>query len=284
MRRLARNDNNADEAISGGLRNGEGVEHAASRAARARRVRRARRGHEPAARQGRAAHPVARARIRAQEFHRRRCQRPAQSQARGADRPAAPADALQLARSVRRHHGGRLPDAAAGPEAGRRRAVRHLEARGAALDLAVRLLGPAFARRASGLVRRWRDRAFLRRRRRLHAAQSQGRPVLSRDRRAEPVEAARDLPLVDAGHRARATTSRRRRAIRNSTAASAPTTPTSIPSGRTAPISPISTAACGSSTSPTRRGPSRSGTGTRIRPSPASRTRRCRSSTATSWW
>ena len=148
----------------------------------------------------------------------------------------------------------------------------------------LRLLGPEVARRAPVLVRRWRDGAFLRRRRRFLAAQPEGRPVLSRDRREEPDEAAGDLPLVAAGHRrdrqraAAAAPSEIRRRLPHRT------TPTSIPSARTAPISAISTAASSSSTSPTRRARRWSDTGTRIRPSPASRTRRCRSSTATSWW
>jgi len=51
---------------------------------------------------------------------------------------------------------------------------------------------------------------------------------------------------------AKATTCRRRRAIPSSIQAFACTTPTSIPSARTAPISAISTAACSSSISRTR--------------------------------
>ena len=67
---------------------------------------------------------------------------------------------------------------------------------------------------------------------------------------SKPVEAGRWWIRA----RGQATTTRRRRAIR-STRAIARTTPMSIRSGRTGSISPISTAACSSWTSPTRRNP-----------------------------
>ena len=154
----------------------------------------------------------------------------------------------------------------------------------AALHLDVRLLGPAFARRAPAVVRRWRDRAFLGRRRRLHAAQSQGRPVLPRDRRAQPVEAGGDLPLVDARHprgRQRAAAAapseiRRRLPHPQHQRLSRAAGPRLSRLYRRRRVDPRHRR--------TNRGQSRSGTGTRIRPFPASRTRRCRSSTATSWW
>ena len=81
----------------------------------------------------------------------------------------------------------------------------------------------------------------------------------------------------------RATTSCRRRAT-PWTRAIARTTPTSIRSAPTAAISPISTAACSSSTSPTRRTRRRSRPGPTRRPTPASCTPSCRCSTAGSCW
>ena len=97
----------------------------------------------------------------------------------------------------------------------------------------------------------------------------------------------RSPPRSDAGGclaRAKATMSRRRRAIRprSSTRATARTTPTSIRSGRTGSTSPISMPACSSWTFPTSRGRSRSRASTIRRPIPASPTRCCRCSSATS--
>ena len=85
-------------------------------------------------------------------------------------------------------------------EAGRARAVRHLGAGEAALDLVLRLLGRAFARRASVVVLRRRIRAHGLGRARLQAEPSARRPVLPLHRRAQSVEAQGDRPLVDAGH------------------------------------------------------------------------------------
>ena len=60
--------------------------------------------------------------------------------------------------------------------------------------------GPRIARRAPALVRRWQDHPLLVRRRRLHPAQSAGRPVLSRHRRQRSDQAARTRPLVVSRH------------------------------------------------------------------------------------
>ena len=108
------------------------------------------------------------------------------------------AHALQLAGDGRRHPRRRLPDPAAGPAAGRVRAVRHLDPGKPAADLVYRLLRPAFARRAPALVRRRRDHPHVVGRARLHPDPPQGRPVLPQLRRAQPVEADRDRPLVAA--------------------------------------------------------------------------------------
>ena len=62
-------------------------------------------------------------------FTARRRLRSAQAEGGRADRPAAEPHALELARDHRRHHGGRLPDAEDRAEAGRLRAVRHLQCR-----------------------------------------------------------------------------------------------------------------------------------------------------------
>ena len=75
---------------------------------------------------------------------------------------------------------------------------------------------------------------------------------------------------------------RRRCRATNSTRVIARTTPMSINSGRTGFISPTSTAACSSWTSPTRRNRSRCRTGPIRRLTPASCTRRCRCSSAAS--
>ena len=63
----------------------------------------------------------------------------------------------------------------------------------------LRLLGPGIARRPPAVVHRRRDHPHERGRARFPPDPSQGRPVLPRDRREEPVEADRDRPLVDAG-------------------------------------------------------------------------------------
>ena len=151
--------------------------------------------------------------------------------------------ALELARRVRRHHGGRLSDAESRTEAGRARAVRHFGAGKAALDRVLRLLGPEFARRASAVVLRRRIRAHGVRRARLQAepirtTTSSTAASTCAIRRSRRKSAAGGCPA-----RARSTTSRRRRATR-STRAIARTTPTSIRSGPTGSISATSTAAC----------------------------------------
>ena len=138
------------------------LELQAARPSRARRLRRHGRRHVDPDRARRPPHPVAGARERAEEFHRRRRLRSAQAQGGGADRPAAGAHALELARDLRQHHGGRLPDPEEGPAAGRLRAVRHLGAGEAEVDLVLRLLGPDLARRAPALVLRRRIRPHAR--------------------------------------------------------------------------------------------------------------------------
>ena len=150
----------------------------------ARWLRRHGRGHVDPDCARRPPHPVAGARKRAEEFHRRRRVRSAQAQGRGADRPAAGLHALQFAGDLRKPDGGRLPDAAQGATARRHGVVRHLAAGTSALDLVLRLLRTALARRASALVLRWRIRALRVRRARLHAHASQRRSVLPLHRRA----------------------------------------------------------------------------------------------------
>ena len=168
-----------------------------------------------------------------------------------------------------------------GPAAGGLRAVRHLRPGEAALDLVLRLLGPAFARRAPALVLRRRVRPHGRRRARLQADASARRPVLPLHRRAQSVEAGRGRPLVACPARAQGDNEPPPPRHARSTRATARTTPTSIRSGRTAAISPISTAACSCSTSPTSPIRSRLAAGTIRRPTPALRIRCCRCSTAT---
>ena len=168
------------------------------------------------------------------------------------DLPQA-AHALELAGDVRQHHGGGLPDPEDGPEAGRHRTVRHLHAGEAEVDLVLRLLGPAFARRASAVVLRRRIRAHGLRRARLRAdasatTTSSTAASTCAIRRSRPKSAAGGMPGTQRGRQCR----RRRRGTR-STRATARTTPTSIRSGRTAATSAISTAACSSSTSRTSR-------------------------------
>ena len=154
----------------------------------------------------------------------------------GADRPAAGPHALELARALRQHHGGRLPDAEERTAAGRLRAVRHFGAGKAEIDRVLRLLGAALARRASALVLRRRICHMALGRTRLHADAPARRSVLPLRRRAQSVQAGRGRPLVDARH----PPGRQRHAAaaaRPSTRATAPTTPTSIRSARTAAIS-----------------------------------------------
>ena len=129
--------------------------------------------------------------------------------------------------------------------------------------------GAAFARRASALVLRRRIRSLRIRLARFHADQSAATTSFTAAstcaiRRSRSRSAAGGCPA-----RGRATTSCRRRATR-STRAIAPTTPTSIRSGRTAVISPISTAACSCSIFPTRRIRRRFRNGPIRRPIPAS--------------
>ena len=180
----------------------------------ARRLRRHGRRHVDPDRARRPPHHLARARERAEEFHRGRRLRSAQAQGGGADRPAAGLHALELAGDHRQHDGGRLPDARRRAEAGRLRAVRHLGAGEAAARSPSSIArGRAFARRAPALVLRRRIRPHGRPARAdfkpTHPAR---RPVLPLLRRAQSVEADRSRPLVDARHARRATTSRRRRA------------------------------------------------------------------------
>ena len=229
------------------------VEFQAHRPSRARRLRRHGRRHVDPDRAGRPPHPLARARERAEEFHRRRRVRPAQAQGRRADRSAAGAHALELARDLRQHHGGRLPDPEDGPAARRLRAVRHFGAGKAAVDLVLRLLGRDLARRASALVLRRRIRAYAR-----PARRTSRRRIRNDDQFYRCIDVRNPSKPVEVGRwwmpgtRARRQRARRRRGTR-STRATARTTPTFIPSAATAATSPISTAACSSSTSPTRR-------------------------------
>src|SRR5712691_1405399 len=89
----------------------------------ARRFRRHGRRHVDPDRARRPPHSLARARKRAEEFHRRRRLRSAQAQGRCADRPAAGPHALQFIGDLREYHGGRLPDAKEGTATGRHGAV-----------------------------------------------------------------------------------------------------------------------------------------------------------------
>ena len=207
-------------------------------------------GHPAHARQ--AARAVDRPRVGAQERDRRRRDESTQADGARADRPAPRADALELTRPGGRPAGRRLPDAGARPHAGRLRDLRRGGSGQAALDRVLRRLRPGLARRPPPVVRRRRVRAHGGRRRRLHAAQPQGRPVLPHRGRAAAHSARRRSGAGGCRARATATPSRRRRGIRRSTPAIARTTPTSIPSAPTARGSAISTAAPSSSTSPTR--------------------------------
>ena len=176
------------------------LEFQAARPAHARRLRRHGRRHVDADRAGRPPHHLAGARERAEEFHRGRRLRPAQAQGGLPDRPAAGLHALELAGDHRQRDGGRLSVPEGRPEAGRLRAVRHLQAGEAEVDRVRRLLGPVFARRAPALVRRRRIRPHGVRRGRLRAEPSARRPVLPLLRRAQSLEADRSRPLVAARH------------------------------------------------------------------------------------
>ncbi len=140
-------------------------------------------------------------------------------------------------------------------EAGGLRAVRHLRAGKAEVDRLLRLLRPALARRAPALVLRRRVRPPGVRRARLPADPSAGRPVLPLHRRAQPVEADRGRPLVAARHPQGRRRRRRPRATRRrrSTGLPRPQHQRLSAAAATGSISAISTAACSSSTSPTRR-------------------------------
>ena len=89
-----------------------------------------------------------------------------------------------------------------GLQARRHGAVRHLQSREAEVDLVLRLLGRAFARRPPALVLRRRIRPHGVELAGLRADASAGRPVLPLHRRAQSVEAGRDRPLAHAGHQA----------------------------------------------------------------------------------
>ena len=125
-----------------------------------------------------------------------RCHRSDEAARRRADRPAASQRAVELAGGVRQHHGGGVPDRHAWCDAGGDRAVRHLDAGAAAQHQLHRPLGAAVARRAPALVHRRQDDPLLQRRRRLHAAQPEGRSGLHGVRRERSGEAARARPLV----------------------------------------------------------------------------------------
>ena len=133
---------------------------------------------------------------------------------------------------------------AAGAAAGRVRAVRHLDpGKPAARSRFFDCSGPAFARRASAVVRRRRVHPHELGRARLHADPPEGRPVLPDHRRQATRRSRSRSAAGGCPARSRATTRRRRSAIRKApTPASARTTPTSIPSGPTASTSAISTA------------------------------------------
>ena len=149
----------------------------------------------------------------------------------------------------------------------------------AALDLVLRLLGRAFARRAPALVLRRRIRPHGVELGGLRADASAGRPVLPLHRRAQPVEADRSRPLAHAGHQAG----------RQRAAAAAPSARQGLPraqlqrlSAAPGPLLPrlyrrrharARHLGQGATRSASRPGPTR-------RPTPASCTRWCRCSTA----
>ena len=187
------------------------LEHEARRASRAAGLRRPRRGHGHAADAGRPPHPLARARIGAEELHRRRRDRPARAAGDRADRPAARQDALELARRRRRHDGGGLPDERRGHAAGGLRSLRRQRARDARSSIShFDASGP----HSRGVHALWFvDGEYIhlsRRRRRLQAAQPEGRPVLPHRRRAQSVASPEKSGAGGCRARAMATTRRRR--------------------------------------------------------------------------
>ena len=150
--------------------------------------------------EGRAAHPVAGARVRAQELHRGGRHRSAQPQDGGPDRPAARRRAVELARRRGQHHGGRLPDQEVGTEARGHGPLRHQQAGRAEADLAFRPLGSELARRALRVVRRRAIRPSHLRRGRLRAEQPKDDQFYQHHRRAQSVEAGGGRALVAARH------------------------------------------------------------------------------------
>src|SRR5215831_13274913 len=121
-------------------RRADHLEFQADRPSLARRFRRHGRRHVDPDRARRPPHPLARARKRAEEFHRRRRVRSAQAQGGGADRFAAGPHALEFARDLREHHGGGVPDSEKGAAAGRHGAVRYFGSGETEVDLVLRLL------------------------------------------------------------------------------------------------------------------------------------------------
>ncbi len=136
-----------------------------------------------------------------------------------ADRPAARADALELARPGRRPAGRRLPDAGARPHAGRLRDLRRGGSGQAALDRLLRRLRPGLARRPPPVVRGRRVRPHGGRRRRLHAAQSARTTSATASSTCASPRARRRSGAGGCPARAMAMPSRRRRGIRCSTPA-----------------------------------------------------------------
>ena len=191
------------------------LEFQAARPSRTRRLRRHGRRHVDADREGRPPHHLARARKRAEELHRGRCLRSAQAEDRGADRSAAELHALELA-------GGHPATSWRSPircqKVGQKPAGFELfdisVPETAEVDRLLRLLRAVFARRASAVVLRRRIRAHGVRRGRLQTDASARRPVLPDLRRAQSVKAGRGRAAGGCPARARATTCRRRRAIR----------------------------------------------------------------------
>ncbi len=171
-----------------------------------------------------------------------------------------------------------------GAHAGRHRAVRHLQARGAAQHQLHRPFRTAVARCAPALVRRWQDDPLLVRRAGFHAAQP-ARTTSATRRSTSAIRPSR-ASWDGGGTRHRGTRRRAARSygIRSSIRVGGPTIQTSIQSDRTVPMSATSMAARASSTLPISAGRSWWDTGTRIRHFPASRTPSCRCSTATCWW
>src|SRR5262249_32407237 len=111
------------------------LEFQAVGARHARRLRRHGRGHVGADRAGRPPYHLAGARKRAEELHRGRCFRPAQTESGVPDRSAARQYALELAGNDRQYHGGRLSDLEERFKAGRLRAVRYFQAGKSEIDL-----------------------------------------------------------------------------------------------------------------------------------------------------